>query len=67
MNLPSECLIVGTWRITEADCWDREYLDLTGPARLVIRRDGRGELAFGAMQATIDVEYGRSMIYYIWV
>jgi hypothetical protein len=41
MNAPSTCLIVGTWRITGADIWDREYLDLSGPARFVINRDGR--------------------------
>ncbi|MET4702445.1 hypothetical protein ABIE65_005502 [Constrictibacter sp. MBR-5] len=67
MNAPSTCLIVGTWRITGADIWDREYLDLSGPARFVINRDGRGKIAFGAMEARMDIEYGRSMIFYTWM
>ena len=49
----------GKWRIVEAELWDRAYLDLcrAGDA-IVIGANGRGEIAFGAMQATLDVEYG---------
>ena len=64
MTIRSKCNIVGTWRIIEADIWDGGYLDLTGPARLVINRNGRGEIAFGAVEATMDVEYGRSTIFF---
>jgi hypothetical protein len=57
---------MGRWRIVEADIWDRAYLDLCGPAAMVIDADGRGEIAFGAMQATLDVEYGPTSIAFTW-
>ena len=50
--------IVGHWRIVEADLWDRDYLDLCGPATLVTGVDGRGEIAYGAMQAGLDIAQG---------
>ena len=46
--------VVGRWRIVEADLWDRDYLDLCGPASLVIRAHGNGEIAFGAMQPEVS-------------
>ena len=61
------CKLVGRWRIVEADIWDRAYLDLDGPATIVISADGRGEIAFGAMQATLDVEYGPISIAFTWI
>lgn len=66
MTAPMNCEIIGKWRIVEADLWDRDYLDLGQPAMLVIRADGYGEIAFGAMQATLDLEYGRSTIFFTW-
>ena len=57
-----DCKLIGRWRIVEADTWDREYLDLCGPATLTIRDDGWGEIAFGALQASLDFEYGRESI-----
>ena len=57
-----DCKLVGRWRIVEADTWDRDYLDLCGPAMLTIRGDGWGEIAFGALQASLDLEYGRESI-----
>jgi hypothetical protein len=48
------------WRIVEADIWDRDYLDLSGPA--TITDNGRGEIAFGALQAGLDIEYSRSSV-----
>ncbi len=47
---PRNCELIGRWRIVEADIWDRDYLDLCGPAILTIGDDGRGEIAFGALQ-----------------
>ena len=58
--------IVGRWRIVEADLWDRDYLDLCGPASLVIRANGDGEIAFGAMQASLDIDYGPDEIGFTW-
>jgi hypothetical protein len=58
--------IVGLWRIVEADLWDRDYLDLCGPANLVVRANGDGEIAFGAMQASLDIDYGPEEIGFTW-
>jgi hypothetical protein len=62
MSAPARCQLVGRWGIIEADLWDCDYLDLCGPAVIVIGAGGRGEIAFGAMQATLDIEYSRSSI-----
>ena len=62
----SENQIVGRWRIVEADLWDRDYLDLCGPATLVVQASGHGEIAFGAMQASLDIEYKPDEIGFAW-
>jgi hypothetical protein len=61
-----DCRVIGRWRIVGADIWDRDYLDLVGPARLVIRGDGFGEIAFGAFEATLRIAYGRSDVAFTW-
>ena len=62
----SENPVVGRWRIVDADLWDRDYLDLCGPATLVVQASGHGEIAFGAMQASLDIEYGPDEIGFAW-
>jgi hypothetical protein len=54
--------LIGRWRIVEADIWDHDHLDLCGPAIITIDDHGRGEIAFGALQATLDVDYSRDSI-----
>jgi hypothetical protein len=66
MTAIADHLLVGTWRIVEADLWDRDHLDLDGPATITIGADGHGEIAFGAMQAGLDLEYSPSMIFFTW-
>lgn len=66
MTVPIDCRLIGTWRITEADLWDHGYLDLCGPARLVIQDDGHGAIAFGALQAGLHLEYGRPIVFFTW-
>ena len=66
MIAPAGCQLIGRWRIIEADLWDRDYLDLVEPAMMTIGADGRGEIAFGAMQAGLDLEYSRSMVFFTW-
>jgi hypothetical protein len=61
-----DCPLVGRWRIVEADLWDRAYLDLVEPAMMTIGADGHGEIAFGAMRASLDLEYSRSVIFFTW-
>ena len=58
--------LIGKWRIVEADLWDRDYLDLVEPASITIRADGHGEIAFGAMQASLDLEYSPSTVFFTW-
>ena len=66
MSAPAKCELVGHWRIFEADIWDRDYLDLCGPAMITITDHGRGEMAFGALQAGLDIEYSRCSIGFTW-
>ena len=65
MSAPANCRLIGRWRIVEADLWDRDYLDLCGPATLTITAQG-GEIAFGAMEAGLEVEYARNSIGFRW-
>jgi len=58
--------LIGKWRIVEADLWDRDHLDLVEPASITIRADGHGEIAFGAMQASLDLEYSPSTVFFTW-
>lgn len=61
-----DCQLIGRWRIVEADIWDHDYLDLVEPAMMVIRADGHGEIAFGAKQAGLDLEYSRILVFFTW-
>lgn len=58
--------LIGRWRIVEADLWDRDHLDLVEPAYICFRDDGRGEIAFGVLNAGLDCEYGRTIIFFTW-
>jgi hypothetical protein len=58
--------LLGRWRIVAADLWESDYLDLVEPAALVVRADGQGEIAFGALQASLDVDYGPDEIGFTW-
>ena len=33
---------------------------------MIIEADGHGEIAFGAMQAGLDLEYSRSVVHFTW-
>ena len=65
MKAPANCRLIGRWRIVEADLWDRAHLDLCGPAALTITAQG-GEIAFGALEAGLEVEYARDSIGFHW-
>jgi hypothetical protein len=65
MSAPAGCKLIGRWRIVEADLWDRGHLDLCGPATLMITAQG-GEIAFGALEAGLEVEYARDSIGFRW-
>ena len=67
MTAPMGCRLIGRWRIVAADLWERDYLDLCGPATLDIRADGHGEIAFGALQAGLELAYGSSDVSFDWI
>ena len=58
--------LVGRCRIIAADLWERDFLDLVGPAMLTIRGDGTGEIAFGAVQAGLDIDYAPPLVLFTW-
>ena len=66
MSAPANCELVGRWRIVEADIWDRDHLDLCGLAMITITDHGHGEIAFGALQASLDIEYSRTSVGFNW-
>jgi hypothetical protein len=66
MNAASNCRLIGSWRIIEADLWDRDHLDLVEPAMITIEADGHGEIAFGALQADLDLGYSQNLVHFTW-
>ncbi len=62
--------IQGKWRITEMERWDREAIELMGPA--FIRFDGsRGDFRFiaveGEMDCSFTVRNGRPRVAFTWI
>ena len=66
MSAAAGCQLLGKWRITKADIWDRDYLDLVQPAYIEFGQNGRGEFALGAMQATMELEYAARIVFFHW-
>ena len=66
MSGPAGCEVIGRWRIVAADLWDRDYLDLAGPAYFQIGAEGGAEFGFGAVTATAELEYGRRIGLFRW-
>lgn len=66
MTTSAGCQLIGRWRIFEADIWDRAYLDLVESAYLKIGKNGRGEFAFGVVNASMELEYSRSIVFFRW-
>jgi hypothetical protein len=44
----------GTWKITEMDQWDLDYVDMESPGCVVINKNGQGNIHFGAVEVWID-------------
>lgn len=44
----------GEWRIIATDVWDKDFLDLMGPARIAIDAKGRGEFSFGCVNGAFS-------------
>lgn len=64
VSAPMDCQLIGHWRIVEADIWERDDMDLVDPAMMNIHADRHGEIAFGAMQADLDLEYSRTLLFF---
>lgn len=64
MPPPASCQILGRWRIVSADLWDRDYLDLCGPAMLEIGANGHGTLTFGVLQGDLLIDYSRTLVWF---
>ncbi len=56
----------GKWRIVETELWDSDYLDLVEPAYIALDDKGRGEFAFGAVNATLDCAFTPSGVEFTW-
>ena len=66
MSAAAGCQLIGKWRIVKADIWDRDYLDLVEPAHITFSKNGRGEFAFGALNATMELEYAHRTVFFKW-
>ncbi|HEV2675660.1 MAG TPA: hypothetical protein VGV37_14040 [Aliidongia sp.] len=66
MSASANCQLLGRWRIIEADLWDRDFLDLCGPAYIFFETGGRGEFAFGALQSGMALQYGKRTLFFAW-
>jgi len=49
-----------------ADLWDGDYLDLVEPAYMTFAKNGRGEFAFGVVNATMELGYGQRIVFFNW-
>ena len=56
----------GKWRIVEMPSWPADHLDIAGPAYNELDGKGHGELAFGALTATLDCAMTPSGVDFDW-
>jgi hypothetical protein len=61
----------GRWQIVEMDLWDRDAIDLLGPAFIEIGADATGSFRFIAVEGDIDGHHikrdGHPAIEFSWV
>ena len=58
--------LAGKPQILHTEAWDRQHLDLCGPAFIAINANGRGDMAFGALEASIDCDFTQNGIDFDW-
>jgi len=58
--------LIGRWRIVEMALWDRDFLDLAGPAYIAFKRGGLGEFAFGAVTGDLDYRPVAGGVRFTW-
>lgn len=66
MTRKSSKRLKGKWRIVEMELWNKDHLDLVGPANIVLDATGHGELAFGALVATLDCAFLAGGVDFSW-
>lgn len=54
----------GKWKITEMEMWDTDYIDLCGSGFIQFDKDGRGEMAFGALEASLECGHGQNIVHF---
>ena len=52
--------VEGTWRLTEMELWDTDYIDMEGPGLIVFQKKGRGEMLFGCVHVGLDWRYEKT-------
>lgn len=62
--------VAGEWRIMEMELWDREAIDLIGPAFILFGKDRTGSFHFIAVEGWIDYRDadrdGRPFVEFSW-
>jgi hypothetical protein len=62
--------LAGRWQILEMDLWDRDALDLVGPAIIEFAPDGAGSFGFIAVNGWMDCRWveihGRAGVEFSW-
>ena len=66
MTAPRVVNSIGRGGSSRPICGIATILIWSAPAMPLIRADGRGEIAFGAVQAGRDLEYSRFMVFFTW-
>ncbi len=64
MSGPADCRLLGRWRITNSDLWDAEHLDQVEPTTVCFEANGHGSFAFGALDAGMRLEHGRTIVFF---
>ena len=52
--------LLGKWRITAMSTWDKDYIDLVEPSFITFAARAMGEMAFGAVNATLDCAFDKT-------
>ena len=62
--------VAGRWRIVKMERWDREAMDLIGPAFIELKSNGHGSFRFIVVEGFIDARpverEGRPTVEFAW-
>jgi len=57
MRRPRTRSLIGKWRITEMELWDKDYLNMIEPAYIHFKANGLGQFKFGCVACGIDCDF----------